>query len=324
VDSSTGTSGIDEFTVVMKRLFILDSIHNNRLATILLAVIFVVAAIIIVGATKNKGSSLIDPSRQFYEADDLVINLQPLRDEFSMLEKNPDVSVYFEALNTGANISINKDAEFFPASLLKTPLILAVAKKIERGEWKWNTEIKLTEADKNQDFGPLWTRPSGTLFTIEELAKQMLINSDNTAYFVLLNNLDPNELVKVQNYLGLYDFVSDDLRISAKKYAPILRSLFSATYLSVENSEKILNWMSESNFNDYLAGGLPPATKFSHKIGVEDEKRSYLDAGIVYLPNRPYILIAMVKNYDANQADAIMRDVSQRVYNYMLNYPRNI
>ncbi len=311
---------------------IVSYINNNRLIIVLLAVIFVLAVIIIVrvGGDKNPSwnatvnSSLIDPSRQFYKADDLVINVQPLRDEFNMLEKNPNISVYFEALNTGANISINKDAEFFPASLLKVPLIMAVVKKIERGEWQWNTKIKLTEADKSKDFGALWQQPAGTLFTIEKLVKQALISSDNTAYFMLLNNLDPNELLKVQNHLGLADFISADLEISAKKYAPILRSLFSAAYLSVENSEKILNWMSESNFNDYLAGGMPPATKFSHKIGAEDEKKVYLDAGIVYLPNRPYILIVMVKNYDTDKADAIMRDVSQRVYNYMLNYPKNI
>jgi len=44
-------------------------------------------------------------------------------------------SVYFEYLPTGANISINKDAEFFPASLLKVPVAMAIAKKIDKREW---------------------------------------------------------------------------------------------------------------------------------------------------------------------------------------------
>ncbi len=312
---------------------ILGYANSNRLIVILSVVILVLVVIIIFGGVADKSSSnstlinptsLTDPSRQFYQADDLVINLQPLRDELGTLEKNANVSVYFEALNTGANISINKDAEFFPASLLKVPLVIAVVKKIERGEWEWGTKLELTEADKNKDFGTLWQQPTGTLFTVEELVKQTIINSDDTSYFMLLNNIDPNEIVKVQNYLGLYDFISNNMEISAKQYAPILRSLFSATYLTVQNAEKVLNWMSESNFNDYLAGGLPPATKFSHKIGVEDVKKVYLDAGIVYLPNRPYILIVMVKNYDAEHASAIMRDISQRVYKYMADYPKNI
>ena len=321
-----------------KKNFTSDHINNNYFNRTLLVIIFVLLIVIVgilfnnimVERNKNtfKGiinlSSLTDPLRQFYKADDLVINVQPLRDELNAIGKNQNVSIYFEVLNTGTNISVNKDAEFFPASLLKVPLIMAVIKKIERGEWEWNTEIKLTEADKNKDFGILWQKPTGTVFTIEELVKQALINSDNTAYFMLLNNLDPNEIVKVQNYLGLVDFPSESLRISAKQYAPILRSLFSATYLTIDNSEKILEWMSESDFNDYLAGGIPATTKFSHKIGIDDEKKSYLDAGIVYLTNRPYILIVMVKDFNLNEADNFMHDVSQKVYSYMVNYPKNI
>lgn len=265
---------------------------------------------------------LIDPARQFYKPDDLIINLQPLRDYLNdKYEADQNVSIYFEYLPTGANIVISKDAEFFPASLLKVPLIMAVIKKIEQGDWKWSDELELTEADKNKDFGELWKQPTGTRFTIEELVKQELVNSDNTAYFILLNNLDPNEILKVQEYLGLLDFISEDLKISAKKYAPILRSLFSATYLTVENSEKILEWMSESNFNDYLAEGMPPLTKFSHKIGVNDERKSYIDAGIVYLANRPYILIVMVKNFDSTKAQEIIKDISQKAYGYIAGYP---
>lgn len=306
----------------------------NRLTVGLLLVVIVILIIISVTPSKNSGSlsgvvinpsSLTDPLRQFYKADDLVINIQPLRNELDAItRKDQNISVYFEVLNTGANISINKDAEFFPSSLLKVPLIIAVTKKIEKGEWKWSTKLELTEADKNKDFGKLWQEPTGAQFTIEELAKQLLTKSDNTAYFMLLNNLDPQELVKVQEYLGLYDFISDNLEISAKKYAPVLRSLFSATYLNIENSEKILEWMAESEFNNYLASGLPPAVRFSHKIGVQAEKNTYLDAGIVYLPNRPYMLIVMIKNLDSSKADVAMRDISQKAYNYMVNYPKNI
>lgn len=307
--------------------------NNKRLSIILLAVIFVLTVIILVRVVTNKSfsngivinlSSLTDPLRQFYKADDLVINVQPLRDRLRQMDGNTNISVYFEVLNTGANISVNKDAEFFPASLLKVPLIMAVTKKIERGEWGWSTKLELTEADKNKDFGVLWQQPVGTRFPIEELVKNVLTTSDNTAYFMLLNNLDQDEILKVQNHLGLIDFPSESLEISAKQYAPILRSLFSATYLSIENSEKLLEWMSESKFNDYLASGMPSSTKFSHKIGVEEGKKVFLDAGIVYLAKRPYILIVMIKNLASNKADSLMHDISLNVYNYMVNYPKNI
>lgn len=265
---------------------------------------------------------LIDSARQFYKSDDLIVNIQPLRDELSMIGKDQDVSIYFEVLNTGANIAVNKDVEFFPASLLKVPLILAVVKKIEQGDLKWSDELVLTEADKNKEFGELWKQPVGTRFTVDELVRQSIVNSDNTAYFILLNNIDPNEIVKVQKYLGISDFISANLEISAKKYAPILRALFSAAYLNVENSERILKWMSESEFNSYLLTGMPVATRFSHKIGVDDDKQTYNDAGIVYLANRPYILIVMIKNKGNSEAERIMKDISQKAYAYMSKYPQ--
>lgn len=316
-----------------KKDYISGHTNSNRISIVLLVVIFLLVVFILVRVVEDKSlsrgivinlSSLTDPLRQFYQADDLVINVQPLRDELRVMEENQDISIYFEVLNTGTNISINKDAEFFPASLLKVPLIMAVTKKIEQGDWKWSTTLALTEADKNKDFGTLWQQPTGTLFSLEELVKQVLTSSDNTAYFMLLNNIDPNEILKVQNHLGLVDFPSESLEISAKQYAPILRSLFSATYLTVEDSEKLLEWMSGSDFNNYIASGMPPATKFSHKIGVEDGRKVYLDAGIVYLAKRPYILIVMVKNLAPSEADSFMHDVSQKVYRYMADYPKNI
>lgn len=267
---------------------------------------------------------LIDPVRKFHKQDDLIVNIQPLRDEFSLMEKDTNISIYFEVLNTGANISINKDAEFFPASLLKVPMVIAAVKKIERKEWSWDTELELTEQDKSKDFGELWKQSVGTRFTVEELIKQVLINSDNTAYFILLRNLGPEEFLKIEKHLGLLDFFSKNKEISAKRYAPILRSLFSASYLTAENSEKILEWMSMSSFKNYLASGLPPTVKFSHKIGVSDEKKVFLDTGIVYLKNRPYIIIVMIKNHSASEAEKIMKDIGQEAYEYMANYPQHL
>ena len=263
---------------------------------------------------------LLDTSRAFYKPADLIVNVQPLRDELNAIGENKNVSMYFEFLNTGANIAVNKDAEYFPASLLKVPLVMAVVKKIEDGEWKWSDEVVLTEADKNSNFGDLWRQPVGEHFTVEALIRQLLVNSDDTAYFMLLRNVTPEDLHKVQEHLGIQDFFSHDMKISAKKYAPILRSLHSASYLSVQDSEKILQWMSEYSFNNYLASGLPRGMPFAHKIGIYEEKGVYLDAGIVYVPQRPYILIVMVNEKNSEKAQNLFRDISQKVYGYISGY----
>lgn len=263
----------------------------------------------------------LDPARAFFDKKDLIVNIQPLRDELTAIgDKDPSVSIYFEFLNTGANIAVNKDAEFFPASLLKLPLAMSAVKKIERGEWKWGNELVLMGPDKDSRFGDLYKQPIGTRFTIESLIREMLLNSDNTAYLMVLRNLEPDEFKKTQEHLGLQDFFSQDGKISAKKYTVILRALYAASYLTPEDSTKLITTMTGTKFKEYLGGSIPDTVLFSHKIGVSVEEGVHLDAGIVYLPKRPYLLSVMVKTYDKMLAEKKMHEISKKVYNYVENY----
>lgn len=270
---------------------------------------------------KIPNEDLLNPDVDIFNGKDMIVNFQPLRVYLNnTYQNNPNVSIYFEYLNTGANIAINKDAEFFPASLLKTPLAMAAVKKIERGEWKWSNELVLMAGDKDQLFGDMWKDDVGTRYTIETLINNVLAKSDNTAHYILLRNLEESELSNVYNYLGLQDFFDSNGKISAKNYAVILRSLYDATFLSRDDSEKLLQIMTTSPFNQYLQQGLPSGVKFSHKIGVNKDEQVIMDAGLVYYPDRPYTLIVMVKTADENAAEKIMSDVSKHISDYVSSY----
>jgi hypothetical protein len=88
----------------------------------------------------------------------------------------------------------------------------------------------------------------------------------------------------------------------------------------MSNSEKLIKMMADSETNDFLSKGIPKNIPFSHKVGISDEKNVYLDAGIVYLPNRPYFLIVMVNTPDENKAKAEMKEISEKVYSYVSEY----
>lgn len=272
------------------------------------------------GLTENK-LNLLNPVRNFFKQEDLIINFQPPRDYLNDKYKiNKNISIYFEYLPTGANISINKDAEFWPASLLKLPVAMAAAKKIEKGEWKWTNELVIMTSDKNDGFGDLYKQPVGTKMTIEKLVQYSLSESDNTANFVLVRNLEPSDFQDIYNHLGLIDFLSNEGKISAKKYSVMLRALYNASYLSDENSQKLLNILNETPFKEYLGSGLPDNIKFSHKIGVSDDQKVFLDSGIVFALNRPYILTVMIQTQNREYAEKVMKDISEQSYQYVVNY----
>ncbi len=263
---------------------------------------------------------LLNPARKLINQDDLIINIQPLRDELNKLEGKDGVSVYFEYLNTGANISINNDMKFWPASLLKVPVTMAVTKKIERGEWKWDNRLVLTANDKDEKFGNLYKEPIGSTFTIEDLVKLDLTESDNTANFILTRNLEVKDIEDVYTHIGLKDFISNTGEIGTKRYSAIFRALYNSTYLSEENSQKLLGYLSETEFGQYIKSGMLNDILFSHKIGIDTDKGIYLDSGIVYLPKRPYILTVMVKGYSQERAEEVMKKISKQALDYISEY----
>lgn len=306
----------------------------NKYAIIFLALSFLISAIFnaylflskqdynVAYRENNKNKfDLLNPARNFLKQEDLIINFQPLRDYLNdKYEADPNVSIYFEYLPTGANIAINKDAEFYPASLLKVPVAMAVVRKIERGEWKWSNDLVLMSTDKDDKFGTLYKKPSNSLHTIEELVERSLSDSDNTAHFMLVRNLEIDEMKDVYDHMGMKGFLDTEGSLSAKRYALIFRALYSSSYINEENSQKILSYLSQSPFDDYLQRGLPKDTLFSHKIGVDTDKKIHLDSGIVYLKNRSYLLTVMTKDKDEKLAQKIMEEISRKVYNYTENY----
>lgn len=100
----------------------------------------------------QKNYPLLDPMRFFAEPRDLLTTVQPVREDLRDLFEKEDLkftSLYFEYINTGANISLNPDIRILPASLIKVPLAMAVMKKIERDEWELYNELVMTKEDRD-------------------------------------------------------------------------------------------------------------------------------------------------------------------------------
>jgi hypothetical protein len=117
---------------------------------------------------------------------------------------------------------------------------------------------------------------------------------------------------------------NEEYDITAKEYSRILSSLYNASYLNREHSQLLLTYLSDTPFTEFLNSGVPEEVAFSHKIGEEFEKSVFLDSGIAYVPNRPYLITVMVdtsaNNGGVEKAKEIMKTVSEKAYNYVANY----
>lgn len=281
--------------------------------------------------------SYLNPALELLGKGNMIVDFQELRE--SLIKKYQSrndylVSIYFEYLPTGANISINKDEKIWPASLIKIPVAMAAMKKVQDKKWKINNELVIMDEDKDSEYGDLYKQPSGTTMTIEKFLEKSLIDSDNTAHFVLLRNLDGGELEDVYVHLGLDDVIDAlkkspkkdaelDNRITAKRYTIFFRSLYNATFLNPEYSQLFLRILADAP-KELLSDGLPNDITFVHKTGIRVDESVRADAGIVYVPGRPYLVTVMMQKKDKKplnekEVSMLFEDISREIYAYVAN-----
>ena len=276
------------------------------------------------GVAYRQQYPLLDGNRRLSDPKDLVVNLQDLRQYLKQLpEQNKDwaeMSIYFEVFGTGASVVVNQDLKLFPASLAKLPLAMVVMKKVESGEWALDKKIVLTKEDADLFRTPDIAQDIGRSYDVKFLIEQLIIESDNTAYRMLIKELTQPELDSIGEAVGLDGFFNDEGKISAKDYTRLLRVLYLAVYLNEDNSQTLLSLMQRSEHSGFLKGGIPNDVPFAHKWGTNLFISVYSDSGIVYVPKRPYMISVMIRGINGDpkvneaKADLLMKEISQRAY----------
>jgi beta-lactamase class A len=265
----------------------------------------------------------ISPLRALLPQEHLLTSLEPLRRDIKeLVAAHQDVraSVYIEFLNTGANINVNQEFRFWPASLAKVPVALATMKAIESGTWTLGHTLELTESDRQNVSSRLHGLPPGTRLTIDTLLKELLSRSDNTAYRLLLRSLPEEELEVLRDAIGLEELFDIDGRITAKEYSRIFRTLYTSSFLEERHSQYLLEQLDRSDFTLFLRAQIPAEVAFPHKWGSFPLDHTFGDAGIVYVPNRPYLITVLTQGDggpdERVKVQRLMHAVSAMAYTY--------
>ena len=239
------------------------------------------------------------------------------------------VSVYFRDLDNGNWFGIREDEKFSPEIQLKLPIIIAYFK------WSEDNPLVLRKKIPFRGIGvPLAPRylkspkplEAGNEYTVNDLLFRMTAYGDNAAYTLLLANLPPAYLHKIAKDLYVNydpDVTGDSLTLSA--YASYFRVLFNASYLSEEMSEKALRYLSRSVFREGMASGIPPdiniASKAGERVintvdgeGAPAEVLQLHEFGIIYHPERPFLLGVTARGDDFRYLARVIRDITRLVY----------
>lgn len=231
------------------------------------------------------------------------------------------VSVYFKDLNNGPWFGVNYKANFSPASLLKVPIMIAYFKKAEKTPSILQKKIKL-EQYIYKDVSPI-TKPTnpimiGNEYTLEELIERMIIESDNNALGLLKKNISQEDIDKVSRDLGVPTSRSLNDFMSVKDYSSFFKVLYNDSYLDTKYSEKALSILTRTEFKKGIQNPLPSnivvADKFGERYIEGNTKYQLHNCGIVYYPNRPYLLCIMSEGKNYSLLEKTIQEISKTVY----------
>lgn len=233
------------------------------------------------------------------ELSELENQLKNLAAEFSTIQP----SVYVWDYQTGNYADLNANEIFPTASIIKLPVLVELFRSIEKGQLTLDEKMPLTEYYRTEGSGSLQFKAENSQYSIDNLARIMITESDNSATNMLIARLgsmtDINSALRqwglkhtyIQTWLP--DLTGTN-HSTAKDMAQILYNIDNPDFLTNESREKIFDYMGHVHNNRLIAAGLPQGTEFLHKTG--DIGTMLGDAGIVYTPNgKKYIVVIFAK-----------------------------
>jgi beta-lactamase class A len=240
------------------------------------------------------------------------------------------VSVFFRDLNSGHRFGIREQEAFSPESLLKLPLMIAYFKWAESNPHVLRRRIPYTgnsDTGDRQSTKPAKPLEKGRSYAIDDLILRMIGYDDIDAHALLMSNLPPGYLDRIFKDIYVnYDPAKKDGAVTFSAYASFFRVLFNASYLSREMSEKALRYLARSAFRDGIVAGIPPNVDCAIKSGErtipvdagsdngEREMKQLHEFGIVYHPNRPYLMGVMARGEDPGKLTHVIREVTTLIY----------
>jgi len=236
-----------------------------------------------------------------------------------------EVSVYLRDFRRSEWTAYNGDALYQPGSLMKVPLLMTYLRMAEKDPRVMAKRLVLPMGAPlpfKTHFPPRTSIGRGKPYEVSQLLEALIRRSDNGAMFVLLQDIEFDQLHRTYTDLGLPDFSSDvsTYQISAKNVSTVMKALYNSTYLSIEDSELAISLLLGSEFDQGIKAGLPDGVPLAHKFGEERDASGFQlhETALVYIGDEPYLLTIMTKGPDMKALPQVLASISRYVHEEMV------
>lgn len=255
---------------------------------------------------------------------DLVNQLKNLQKQYPQIKP----AIYVWSFETGKYAAIDADKVYPSASIIKIPVLFQLFKSIEANQVSLYDDMTLTEYYRSPGSGEMQFSQAGRHYSVDDLAKVMIRDSDNTATNMLMSKIgsmdDVNTGIRswglknthVQTWLP---DITGTNTTTASDLAKALYNLENPSFLNINSREDVVKYMSKVKNNRLIQAGLPAGTPFVHKTG--DIGTMLGDAGIVYLPSGQHYIVVILAKRPHNDIAGVnfIKSASTIIYNHMVN-----
>lgn len=221
--------------------------------------------------------------------------------------------------------AVRPEERFPSASVIKIPILMAVLKALQDGRLDGFARIPLRDEDKVGGAGVLKDLGAGLAPSLLDLCTLMMTISDNTATNLVIDqvgmaavNATLADVGCAGSVLGRKLMIDPNATVTKNWMTPAdaarcLRALAEASYLSRPQSDLALDILARQQRRDRIPRHLPADVSVSHKTGEITGVRH--DAGIVWAPDRPYLVCLFSKDVpDHAAAEEAMARLSRRLF----------
>ena len=203
-------------------------------------------------------------------------------------------------------LAIDADRPLGGASTLKILLLVEAHAQAEAGTFSWTAETTLLAEDVVGGTGSLQYEKPGSTWTWRQVARRMILESDNTASNLILDRLGRDRVNARAAALGMavtrmerrfMDFEAQregrENRTTARELGRLCLAIARREIVSPAACDEMIALL-EGTSKGRIASGVPKGVPVGHKGGVMRGLRA--DVGWVRLPGRPYVLSVYLDN----------------------------
>ena len=206
------------------------------------------------------------------------------------------------------------------ASVIKLFVLVALMQQVAQQQLALNDLYTLQAEDIVGGTGQLQTQAIGSEWTLEQLATDMIIYSDNTATNVLINQIGGIEAVNrsiqqlgySQSTLQRYmmDFAAieagQDNWVTATEVGQLLARLYTGKAINPMIDRQILAILAQQTDHENLEKRLPATYALYNKSGQNAQYGIRNDALLMETPKGTYVVVVLSQNgHDSDQQEAM-------------------